>query len=331
MLTPNSDSELKDKKIHPLEIVDASGDHKYFTQIPNIVVDSDPGILSLYTRMKRYAGVGGRCFATHETLSKGLAISKVTLAKELKELINKGWISLEGTIPGKTRPVNSYKIEDIWLENAEYYDSKSDKKISSLQNLSPETQKDKFPTELKISFPESHIERVINTKKDIIHPDDKRLAELLFSLIKIKHPNWNDIPNWFKWSDEIRKLREIDKREVSQIEDVIRWCQNDDFWSDNILSTAKLRKQFNTLVVKMDSKSKIFIPKEDNPLVKRFLLWAERNNCTDENKSKGIFISWMNRYGENTMSSMIDEFGRESDGYYKFLSAMKKMGEGIRT
>ena len=36
------------------------------------------------------------------------------------------------------------------------------------------------------------------------------------------------------------------------IEKVIKWCQGDPFWQNNILSTAKLRKQYDQLALKME-------------------------------------------------------------------------------
>ncbi len=53
------------------------------------------------------------------------------------------------------------------------------------------------------------------------------------------------------WADDIRKLIEIDKRDTASVEAVIRWCQADNFWASNILSAVKLRKQFPTLLMKM--------------------------------------------------------------------------------
>ena len=42
-----------------------------------------------------------------------------------------------------------------------------------------------------------------------------------------------------------------DKRKPEIIEKVILWCQGDDFWQNNILSTGKLRKQFDRLEMQM--------------------------------------------------------------------------------
>ena len=81
-------------------------------------------------------------------------------------------------------------------------------------------------------------------------PKDLELSKLLYELIKENNPAWYVKPNWDTWADDIRKLREIDNRTYEQIEFMIKWCQQDDFWKQNILSPTKLRKQFNNLVVK---------------------------------------------------------------------------------
>jgi phage replication O-like protein O len=57
------------------------------------------------------------------------------------------------------------------------------------------------------------------------------------------------------WANEIRKLVEIDKRTIKDIEQVIVWCQADDFWKTNILSGEKLRKQFSRLFLQMKAKT----------------------------------------------------------------------------
>ena len=91
--------------------------------------------------------------------------------------------------------------------------------------------------------------------------EDKKLAELLYSLITEKNPAWHLKPKWDTWADDVRKIRELDKRTPRQIEAVIKWAQQDSFWSGNILSPAKLRKQFNTLVVQMGNKVRSSRPK----------------------------------------------------------------------
>lgn len=49
------------------------------------------------------------------------------------------------------------------------------------------------------------------------------------------------------WADDFRKLRDIDKLDIDEIKRVLLWCQQDNFWSGNILSAGKFRKQFDRL------------------------------------------------------------------------------------
>jgi hypothetical protein len=42
----------------------------------------------------------------------------------------------------------------------------------------------------------------------------------------------------------------LDNRAPESIEAVIRWCQADTFWQNNILSGAKLREQYDQLDLK---------------------------------------------------------------------------------
>ena len=49
---------------------------------------------------------------------------------------------------------------------------------------------------------------------------------------------------------EMNRLYRIDKWSYEQIEYIIKWSQNDDFWRKNIRSVSKLRKQFENLIVR---------------------------------------------------------------------------------
>lgn len=84
------------------------------------------------------------------------------------------------------------------------------------------------------------------------------LANLLYELIKENNPKFKT-PNMDNWCGYVDKMIRIDKRSVEDIEAVIRWSQQDDFWHKNILSTDKLRKQFDKLYIAMP-KSKKVIP-----------------------------------------------------------------------
>lgn len=79
---------------------------------------------------------------------------------------------------------------------------------------------------------------------------DLENAKLLFKLMLLNNPAAKE-PNLEKWANDFRLMREKDNRTDEAIKYLIKWTQKDDFWSTNILSPAKLRKQFDALVVKI--------------------------------------------------------------------------------
>lgn len=88
-----------------------------------------------------------------------------------------------------------------------------------------------------------------------------QLAELLLKKIISRNPNFKR-PDLQKWSLDIDRTIRIDKRDPETIRAVIEWCQEDDFWQNNILSTSKLRKQFDQLIMKMNSReTRVLSPK----------------------------------------------------------------------
>lgn len=90
-------------------------------------------------------------------------------------------------------------------------------------------------------------------EKNIYSPnsDEFRLSELLLNLILKRRDSFKK-PDLKKWVKHIDLMIRIDEREPMEIEKVIRWCQEDEFWQNNILSTEKLRKQFDVLALKMN-------------------------------------------------------------------------------
>lgn len=78
---------------------------------------------------------------------------------------------------------------------------------------------------------------------------DMESAQYFFSLIKTNNPGAKE-PNLEKWADDIRKIREIDNKPTKHINALMKWAQEDSFWSGNILSPDKLRKKWDQLVIK---------------------------------------------------------------------------------
>jgi hypothetical protein len=89
----------------------------------------------------------------------------------------------------------------------------------------------------------------VNDKDINIDSNEYELSKLLFDLIKKRNPNHKQ-PDLKSWAKHIDLMIRIDKRTIDEIRGCINWCQQDPFWQNNILSTAKLRKQFDTLYLK---------------------------------------------------------------------------------
>ena len=64
--------------------------------------------------------------------------------------------------------------------------------------------------------------------------------------IKEKYPETPE-PNLDQWADDLRKMRELDKIKPEQIASAFTWAHEHQFWSANIRSPSKLRKQWSTL------------------------------------------------------------------------------------
>ena len=97
--------------------------------------------------------------------------------------------------------------------------------------------------------------------------DEVRMSELLFSLIRKRDPKYKP-PDFQMWALHIDRIIRLDNRKVDVVEAVIRWCQSDEFWKDNILSTDALREKFGKLYLKMTTK-KTNRPTETKPLGER--------------------------------------------------------------
>lgn len=64
------------------------------------------------------------------------------------------------------------------------------------------------------------------------------------------------------WANDIRLIRERDGKSDSDIRSLFRWANEDEFWSANILSPGKLRKQWDSLTAKrtINGRGKSHVP-----------------------------------------------------------------------
>lgn len=163
----------------PFQVVDESNDRKYFTIVPNYIINHSTYFeQSLYLVMKRLAGESGTCFATQKTIAKMMGCSQPSVTRTIEKLIKRNWIKCIGTRPGKTRPVKEYRLIDLWKFNVNYY---QEKKIVKPQNISLQAQnkKDSKTTEYKIVKPQNIEEEPIGRRKTALTSKDAKSRKII--------------------------------------------------------------------------------------------------------------------------------------------------------
>ena len=110
-----------------------SGDKKYFTQIPNMIVNHSTAYeQSLYLIMKRLAGEGGRCYASLNFLSEKMGVDKKTVSKNIEKLLLRKWIVETNKTKARGGSLRTFIIIDLWRLNMDNYES--GRQVSTLKS-----------------------------------------------------------------------------------------------------------------------------------------------------------------------------------------------------
>lgn len=113
----------------------------------------------------------------------------------------------------------------------------------------PEDEEQAFGKTSERQVTQTRMLRMLRKEPFLSDSIEIRLSRLLFSKIRERNQKQKE-PNFQSWGNEIDKMLRVDKRSSEEIEAIILWSQADDFWQNNILSTSKLRKQFDSLLLK---------------------------------------------------------------------------------
>lgn len=104
-------------------IRDESGDKKYFTQIPNIIVNHSTAFeQSLYLIMKRLAGEGGYCYASLNFLANKMGVHRLTVTQTIAKLLKRKWIKETDKTKVKGGYTRTFIIVDLWGLNIKNYE-----------------------------------------------------------------------------------------------------------------------------------------------------------------------------------------------------------------
>lgn len=98
-------------------------------------------------------------------------------------------------------------------------------------------------------------------------------SKMLTNDAKAKCPplseNGHQDPKWQKWAKEADLLLRVDQRDFKEAEQLIHWCQDNQFWKTNILSMAKFRLQYPQLRLKFKAEQNWQPPETDDDRLAR--------------------------------------------------------------
>lgn len=217
-------------------------DHPYFTSATKLVYTA-LAYFSNNNTQEAHPGI--------RRIAKMMGLSKTTIIRALKKLEEYQFIKIEKT-EGQINHYILLKLTDsIPVSKCNRYQKETSKVVKNRERGGQ-----KYGTGVVKNMEQNNTNKEDLLNKYKYTPTSKKFAELLYSLIKEQNPAWYVEPNFEQWAADIEKIHRIDKRTYRQIEFTIRWAQNDNFWRKNILSPAKLRKQFNTLVIQITNQHK---------------------------------------------------------------------------
>jgi hypothetical protein len=211
-----------------------------FQQIPNWVFESDVSAtaIKLYLVLRKNGdNKRGTSYWSRKKLAEQMRCSINTVDRVKTELIDIGalcYINRKNDTGDWTS--NLYHLHTTATHNCKYLAPKLG--AGSPKNGGTGSPKNDPQTN-------NHIELRTNELSRTYGDENHQACNLLADLIEAngsRRPTVSD-----KWQSDMDKLNRIDERSWEQITKAIEWCQADDFWRGNIMSPAKLRKQYDQL------------------------------------------------------------------------------------
>lgn len=126
-------------------------------------------------------------------------------------------------------------------------------------------------TESSVSPHSSARRRAFRSDPDPVVVD---LCLLLAQRIEANDARAQTAPDSERWLNDMRLLLNDRSGDANEVRRIIEWCQADAFWRSNILSPAKLRKQFTQLKLKSE-KVTVLSERRESPSDLLRAIWNE--------------------------------------------------------
>lgn len=196
-----------------------------------------------------FAEERGELAGTEEKLARLLNATDEDFSKFLEEAKALHFCYISVTCNAVSQKYNA----DVTLRNRRMYREEKKRISNKLRQQRHRMSRENNAGKTSDVTPPSSSSSSSSKKKTYVDTSiEVQLSTLLFDLIKERKPDFKK-PDLQKWAVHIDRMIRLDKRKPDIITNVIEWAQADiDFWQNNILSTEKLRKQFDQLEMKMN-------------------------------------------------------------------------------
>ena len=246
-----------------------------YTYLQYISYSSNSNYRKIYIHHKMEYQAEGLYVLTIASMCRRVKISNKTASKNIELLKEHNFLSKEMFEDelSKRKEAKEKNASASAYANA-YTDSVDDSYHDSSEQHSDKLQSTYITNNLDKQNTESNKDSQQSQKRYADDSQYMKAAVYLFEKIKERLPNKKE-PDFQKWADEVRKTVELDGVPVERYKEVLDWSQNDDFWQANILSTNKLRKQFDTIYLQMQRDNKQNAPKANDSWDYRKELYGE--------------------------------------------------------
>lgn len=196
-------------------------------------------------------------FAVWSDLLQAQLAKKTASSKELaNQVVNRlvEWEFFDKDLFNSAKVLTSTEIQEVYFEATkrrktqkptEYVINVGNKDATDVVNVDINTQSKGNKT--KSNKTKVNNKKTSRKSDKPTYDDDNpnyQLANKLYLAIKNRQEDFTK-PNLQNWANDIRLMNERDGRTHKQIENMIDWSQNNDFWSAVILSANKLRKKYD--------------------------------------------------------------------------------------
>lgn len=219
-----------------------------FTQVPNATITNNKGLslkakgLWLYLASKP----SGWHFSA-ERISNENQDGRDSVRAGLQELERAGLLIRTTKSNGYKKFETIYEIVDAKFDDGKIDDEKIDDEKIDVENPVIISNKYISNKELSNKYIKTHAPAKPVRGREI--PQEAyQLAERLYKWIKKNKPDRKIQDGWKnRWAIDIEKMHRIDGRDWRRIAGAIDWSQADDFWHQNVLSGANLRKHYDRI------------------------------------------------------------------------------------